>query len=203
MGAWASGPAEHEFRELPEKTGFSVDELRSLYKRFMQLCNEEGTLRQEDFEKIEHLQLNPIRSKIIRAFFDKRNFHKTEVGTVQEIGFVEFVTVVSYFKLPETNQTKEQAAELRRKKLRFLFNMHDTDSDETITLEEYKYVIEDLLSSYKTIEKETAKAIADSAMLEVANITGRSMENCGSITFEEFFQILQDVEVESKMNLRF
>lgn len=47
-----------------------------------------------------------------------RNFHSHSEGTVEEIGFEEFLTVMSYFRPPSLNMTEEQREELRRIKLR-------------------------------------------------------------------------------------
>ncbi|XP_036383328.1 tescalcin a [Megalops cyprinoides] len=206
MGAFQSVPNEHDFQELADKTGFSLEQIRNLHKRFKQLSHNEDTLRREDFNTISDLSCNPIRAQIIEAFFDKRNFHQDAEGSVQEIGFEEFLTVMSHFRPPELNMTEERREAVRREKLRFLFNMHDTDNDGTITLEEYRHVVEELLSRSGTIEKETAKAIADAAMLEVASITMGHMEPdefYEGITFDHFLKILNGVEIESKMHIRF
>lgn len=100
-----------------------------------------------------------------------RNFHQDGEGKVQEIGFEEFVVVMSHFRPPSDHMTEEQREKTRREKLRcasqcwsheldcltftwrwhqvkpafvcfsaVLFNMHDTDNDGTITLEEYRHV---------------------------------------------------------------
>lgn len=47
-----------------------------------------------------------------------RNFQKDDVGSVQEIGFEEFLTVMSYFRAPTHHITEEQKEEMRRAKLR-------------------------------------------------------------------------------------
>ncbi|KAG7480902.1 hypothetical protein MATL_G00061230 [Megalops atlanticus] len=206
MGAFQSVPNEQDFQELADKTGFSLEQIRNLHKRFKQLSHNEDTLRREDFNTIPDLSCNPIRAQIIEAFFDKRNFHQDAEGSVQEIGFEEFLTVMSHFRPPELNMTEERREAVRREKLRFLFNMHDTDNDGTITLEEYRHVVEELLSRSGTIGKETAKAIADAAMLEVASITMGHMEPdefYEGITFDHFLKILKGVEIESKMHIRF
>ncbi|KAL2092264.1 hypothetical protein ACEWY4_012062 [Coilia grayii] len=207
MGASKSVPTrEHDFEDLAERTGFSLDQINNLHKRFQWLNNHQETLRREDFEKVSHLSLNPIRSQIIQAFFDRRNFGKGGVGLVDEIGFEEFLTVMSYFKPPNKKLTNEETEANRTQKLRFLFNMHDTDNDGTITLDEYRHLVEKLLSTCETLEEDTAKAIADAAMLEVAKITVVHMEPhevYEGITFEQFQQILKGIEVERKMNIRF
>ncbi|XP_062334498.1 tescalcin b [Osmerus eperlanus] len=206
MGALQSFPGEPEYLDLAEKTGFSPEQIGILHKRFKQLSHNEDTLSRDNFNAIPDLACNPIRSEIIEAFFDKRNFHQNKVGMVEEIGFEEFLVVMSHFRPPSLNLTEEQKESVRREKLRFLFNMHDTNNDGTITLEEYRHVVEELLSRSGSLEKETAKGIADAAMLEVASISMGHMEPdefYEGITFEHFLKILKDIEIETRMNIRF
>ncbi|XP_064833879.1 tescalcin b isoform X2 [Oncorhynchus masou masou] len=139
MGALQSLSDEPEYRELAEKTGFSFEQIGILHKRFKQLSHNEDMLRRADLDTIPDLACNPIRTQIIEAFFDKRNFHQNGDGTVEEISFEEFLVVMSHFRPPALNMTEEQREKVRREKLRFLFNMHDTDNDGTITLEEYRH----------------------------------------------------------------
>ncbi|XP_065127533.2 tescalcin b isoform X1 [Paramisgurnus dabryanus] len=206
MGGFQSLPDDHHYRTLSKKTGFSLEQIGILHNRFKQLSKNEETLRKDDFKTIQDLESNPIRSQIIEAFFDRRNFQKDEVGSVDEIGFEEFLTVMSYFRAPSHHITEEQREEIRRAKLRFLFNMHDTDNDGTITLDEYRHVVEELLSRSGALGRETAKGIADAAMLEVASISVGPMapgEVYEGITFEHFLKILQGIEIETRMNIRF
>lgn len=206
MGSFQSLPDDHHYRTLSKKTGFSLEQIGILHNRFKQLSLNEETLRRDDFKKVPDLEDNPIRSQIVEAFFDRRNFQKDGVGSVEEIGFEEFLTVMSYFRAPALHTTEEQREEMRRAKLRFLFNMHDTDNDGTITLEEYRHVVEELLSRSGSLGKETAKGIADAAMLEVASISVGHMapdEFYEGITFEHFLKILKELEIETRMNIRF
>ncbi|XP_026153504.1 tescalcin b [Mastacembelus armatus] len=206
MGALQSLRGQPEYTDLAEKTGFSFVQIGVLHKRFKQLSSNGETLRKEQFNEISDLQCNPIRAQIIEAFFDKRNYRQGGEGKVEEIGFEEFLLVVSHFRPPSLRMTEEQREKVRREKLRFLFNMHDTDNDGTITLEEYRHVVEELLSHCGAMGMETAKSIADSAMLEVANISKGQMgpdEFYEGITFEHFVKLLKGFEIESRMNLRF
>ncbi|KAI7813394.1 tescalcin b isoform X2 [Triplophysa rosa] len=206
MGSFQSLPFDHHYRTLSKKTGFSLEQIGILHNRFKQLSLNEETLRRDDFNKVQDLKDNPIRSQIVEAFFDRRNFQKDGVGSMEEIGFEEFLTVMSYFRAPALHTTEEQREEIRRAKLRFLFNMHDTDNDGTITLEEYRHVVEELLSRSGSLGKETAKGIADAAMLEVASISVGHMapdEFYEGITFEDFLKILKELEIETRMNIRF
>ncbi|KAM9841581.1 tescalcin b isoform 2-T2 [Aulostomus maculatus] len=139
MGALQSFPAQPQFADLAEKTGFSCEQIGVLHKRFKQLSHNEETLRRDDFSGIPDLACNPIRSQIIEAFFDRRNFRQNMGGTVEEITFEDFLVVMSHFRPPSVDMTEEQRESVRQEKLRFLFNMHDTDNDGTITLEEYRH----------------------------------------------------------------
>ncbi|XP_047005730.1 tescalcin a isoform X3 [Ictalurus punctatus] len=142
MGSSHSDLREHEVQHLSETTGFSSEQIRNLHKRFKNLTHNSDTLSRGDLEKIGDLTFNPIRSQIIDAFFDKRNFRQDEVGTVEEIGFEEFLTVMSHFRPLNQELTQEDKDKIRKEKLHFLFNMHDKDNDGIITLDEYRQRVE-------------------------------------------------------------
>ncbi|KAM7051668.1 calcineurin B homologous protein 3 isoform 5-T5 [Molossus nigricans] len=138
MGAAHS--ASEEVRELVGKTGFSSDQIEQLHRRFKQLSGDQPTIRKENFNNVPDLELNPIRSKIVRAFFDKRNLRKGPSGLADEISFEDFLTIMAYFQPIDTAMDEEQVQLCRREKLRFLFHMYDSDSDGRITLDEYRNV---------------------------------------------------------------
>eukprot|EP00064_Thunnus_orientalis_P007696 superscaffoldBa00000871_g7718 len=178
MGALQSLPGQHEYIDLAEKTGFSCEQIGVLHKRFKQLSHNEETLRRDHFNEIPDLACNPIRSQIIGAFFDRRNFRLNEEGTVEEISFEEFLVVMSHFRPPSLHMTEEQR----------------------------ESVVEELLSRSGALGKDTAKSIADAAMLEVASISVGHMEPdefYEGITFEHFLKLLNGFEIESRMNIRF
>ncbi|XP_055003957.1 uncharacterized protein LOC110156297 isoform X2 [Boleophthalmus pectinirostris] len=57
-------------QELMQETGFSASHIQSLYERFEQLDQDgRGALRVEDFEVLSGLAVNPIKDRIIGAFF--------------------------------------------------------------------------------------------------------------------------------------
>ncbi|TKC50907.1 hypothetical protein EI555_010081 [Monodon monoceros] len=263
MGATHS--ASEEVRELEGKTGFSSDQIEQLHRRFKHLSGDQPTIRKENFNNIPDLELNPIRSKIVRAFFDNRNLRKGPSGLADEINFEDFLTIMSYFRPIDTTMDEERVQLCRKEKLRFLFHMYDSDSDGRITLEEYrnvKYapapagpsaspalrpgwrpkftasllhrqVVEELLSGNPHIEKESARSIADGAMMEAASVCVGRMEPdqvYEGITFDDFlkwvaeeggweggrglrwgcpltllrlFQIWQGIDIETKMHVRF
>nr|ACQ57946.1 Tescalcin [Anoplopoma fimbria] len=205
MGA-SQTRVEHKYQDLADKTGFSLEQINNLHKRYQQLSDNEETISRDNLDSIPALANNPIRKQIIEAFFDKRNQHQDEVGSCDEIGFEQFLMVMSHFRPPTLKTTVEEKEAMRKEKLRFLFNMHDTDNDGTITLVEYRKVVEELLSKSGDIGLEAARAIADVAMLEVASTNVPHMgpdDFYEGITFEHFEEILKGLEMETRMHIRF
>ncbi|KAK1160073.1 hypothetical protein AOXY_G21574 [Acipenser oxyrinchus oxyrinchus] len=206
MGAFHSRADDNYIRHLAKKTGFSVEQVEILHRRFKQLSRDEDTLQREHLYGIPDLECNPIRTQIVAAFFDKRNFDKdSPQGTVQEIGFEQFLTVMSHFRPLKLRMTEEQREQLRMEKLQFLFNMYDLDNDGKISLEEYRHVVYELLSQNPQIGNESA-AIADAAMLEAARICMGQMEPdevYEGITFQDFLKMWTGIDIETKMHVRF
>ncbi|PWA26631.1 hypothetical protein CCH79_00000887 [Gambusia affinis] len=227
MGALKSTPDPIEYSDLSEKTGFSLKQIRILHKRFRQLSDGDDVLRREHFRCISSLRYNPISVEIIEAFFNRRNFSPSLQGIADEIGFEEFLAVMSHFRPPTAKITDEQRKNIRREKLQcafclqgisnqclpvtgikvaffsaVIFNMHDSDGDGLITLEDYRHLVEELLSRSGALGKETAKAIANAAMFEVARTVGHTDPNefYEGITFEHFLKLLSNFEIESRMN---
>ncbi|KAM8797560.1 LOW QUALITY PROTEIN: calcineurin B homologous protein 3 [Eudromia elegans] len=168
MGSAHSLPAE--MRALADKTGFTAEQIEHLHRRFKQLSSEKPTLRREHFDSLPDLEFNPIRSRIVEAFFDRRNLRQEQAGLADEIDFEDFLTIMSYFRPLEPGMDEEQLQRLRTDKLRLLFHMYDRDRDGLITLQEYRSVVEELLSGNPHLEKGAATSIADGAMLEAANL---------------------------------
>ncbi|XP_023684710.2 tescalcin a [Paramormyrops kingsleyae] len=206
MGAFQSVHQEDNYEDLATRTGFSPEQIRNLHRRFKHLTKNGDKLRRDHFRVISDLELNPIQSQIIEAFFDKRNFQGNGRGTVSEIGFEEFLIVMSYFLPTDPNLTAEERESFRQRKLHFLFNMYDTDDDGKITVQEYRHVVQVLISQSDNLDQEEAKEIADAAMLEVASLAVVHMapdEFYEGITFEHFVKIWKGIEIEMKMHVRF
>ncbi|XP_006151652.1 calcineurin B homologous protein 3 [Tupaia chinensis] len=205
-----SGGESVSLRSPPPRVGqagsVSSDQIEQLQGRFKQLSGDQPTIRKENFNNVPDLELNPIRSKIVRAFFDNRNLRKGPSGLADEINFEDFLVIMSYFRPIDTSMDEEQVELSRKEKLRFLFHMYDSDSDGRITLEEYRNVVEELLSGNPHIEKESARSIADGAMREAASVCVGQMEPdqvYEGITFEDFLKIWQGIDIETKMHVRF
>ncbi|XP_053135814.1 calcineurin B homologous protein 3 isoform X3 [Hemicordylus capensis] len=202
----SSHSMSEEIQELAEKTGFTSDQIEHLHRRFKQLSGDQPTIRKENFDRIPDLEFNPIRTKIVQAFFDKRNLRQASSGLAEEINFEDFLTIMSNFRPVELNMDEEQLDRFRKQKLKFLFHMYDADSDGKITLKEYRKVVEELLSGNPHLDKESVRSIADGAMMEAASICVGQMEPdqvYEGITFEDFLKIWDGIDIETKMHVRF
>ncbi|XP_042193260.1 tescalcin a isoform X1 [Callorhinchus milii] len=213
MGSAHSLP-DIEIKRLMDKTDFTSEQIEILHKRFMHLSDGKPTMRhwfnfyihsKNSFESVPDLENNPIKTRIIKAFFDSRNLGLRSGETVEEITFENFLSILSFFQHMDENHGKEELDDCNRKKLRFLFNMYDTDQDGKISLRELKQVIDELLCK-KTTTENTSSSIADAAMIEAANICVGQMtpdQIYEGITFEDFLKIMKDMKIESKMHVRF
>ncbi|XP_023793652.1 calcineurin B homologous protein 3 [Cyanistes caeruleus] len=175
------------------------EQIEHLHRRFKQLSQDQLTIRKENFDSIPDLEFNPIRGKIVHAFFDKRNLRQESDGLADEINFEDFLTIMSYFRPIEMNMDEEQLDRFRKEKLKFLFHMYDSDHDGKITLQEYRNVVEELLSGNPHLEKESARSIADGAMMEAASICVGQMgpdQVYEGITFEDFLKMWQGRRAE-------
>ncbi|MEE6503826.1 hypothetical protein FKM82_004975 [Ascaphus truei] len=184
----------------------SAEQIEHLHKRFNCISGHQPTIRRSHLNSISDLDLNPIRSKIISAFFDKRNLQTGSGGFVQEINFEEFLTIMSYFRPLGEDMDEEHIHLCRKHKLKFLFNMFDSDNDSRISLDEYRNVVEELLSGNPNIEKDSARSIADGAMLEAASMCVGQMQPdqvYEGITFDDFLKIWAGMDIETKMHIRF
>ncbi|XP_078410198.1 calcineurin B homologous protein 3-like isoform X4 [Cetorhinus maximus] len=202
MGSSPSLPA-WEIRNLANTTGFTSEQIEILHRRFLHLTDGKDTMCKDCFDNIPDLECNPIKSRIVNAFFDKRNLGLQSIGTVDEITFENFLITLSFFQHMDNSHSKEDLEYYKTEKLRFLFRMYDTNGDGKITLDELREIIDDLLS--KTSEK-TSSSIADAAMLEAETICIGQTEPdqvYDGITFNDFFKIMQDIKIEAKMHVRF
>ncbi|GAB0196787.1 calcineurin Bous protein 3 [Grus japonensis] len=190
MGSAHSVPAE--MRELADRTGFTSEQIEHLHRRFKQLSRDQLTIRKENFDSIPDLEFNPIRGKIVHAFFDKRNLRQESDGLADEINFEDFLTIMSYFRPIEMNMDEEQLDRFRKEKLKFLFHMYDSDHDGKITLQEYRNV------TYGPSCPVTTEFPAPA----LTRCLGPDQVYEG-ITFDDFLKMWQGIDIETKMHVRF
>lgn len=189
---------------------FNWDQIKQLHQRFRLLSGDQPTIRPENFDNVLDLEFNPIRSRIVRAFFDNRNLGKGTGGLAEEITFEDFLTIIAYFKPLRSHLNKEEAELYRREKMRFLFHLYDEDGDGLITLQEYRRVVEDLLSANPQVERVWVRSVANSiarrALNEAARASDQPLEEgqpYQGITFEDFVKTWQGIDLEVKMQVSF
>lgn len=192
------------------KGDFSWSQIKQLHQRFRLLSGDQPTLRPQSFDNVLDLEFNPIRSRIVRSFFDNRNLGKGTSGMAEEITFQDFLTIISYFRPLRPRLSNEEAEKCRREKMRFLFNMYDQDGDGIITVQEYRRVVEDLLSANLQVARDSvrsiANAIAQGALKEASRASDQPVKGgqlYEGITFEDFLKTWKSLELEDKMQVRF
>lgn len=192
------------------KCDFSWEQIKLLHQRFRLLSGDQPTLRPENFDNVLDLEFNPIRSRIVHAFFDNRNLGKGTSGLAEEITFQDFLTIISYFRPLQPGLSKKEEERYRKDKMRFLFNMYDQDGDGIITLQEYRRVVGNLLSANPRVDsaslRSVTNAIAQEALKEASKVSDQPVtedQPYEGITFEDFVKTWQSLELEVKMQVSF
>ncbi|PFX16962.1 calcineurin B homologous protein 1-like [Stylophora pistillata] len=182
---------EEDIEELQNETGFSSNQIRRLYSRFKSLDKAtKGTLSRADFISIPELAINPIGERIIDAFF--MNEDSKESGE-ETCNFRQFVRTLAHFRPFE--QSKENPLNTREKKLQFTFKIYDLDNDGKISKDDLMQVLHMMVG--RNISDEQLGGIADRA------ISDADLDKDGVISFEELKRVLENVDMNSKMSIRF
>lgn len=178
---------EEEINEIQEETGFSPNQIVRLYSRFTNLDkNNNGFLSREDFLRIPELAINPLGDRIVHAFFQE--------SKEETVNFKQFMRVLARFRPTKTNANKNKL-NTREEKLKFAFQMYDLDSDDKISRDELLAVLHMMVGD--NISEEQLNSIADRTITE-ADTDGDFM-----ISFDEFAKVMDRVDVEQKMSIRF
>ncbi|XP_076830679.1 calcineurin B homologous protein 1 isoform X2 [Brachyhypopomus gauderio] len=192
MGSRASSLLrEEDIEEIKKETGFSHSQITRLYSRFHSLDKgENGALSREDFQRIPELAINPLGDRIINAFFCEGE---------DQVNFRGFMRTLAHFRPIEDNErNKDSASEplnSRNNKLLFAFRLYDLDRDDKISRDELLQVLRMMVGV--NISDEQLGSIADRTIQE-ADTNGDM-----SISFSEFIKVLEKVDVEQKMSIRF
>ncbi|XP_070835659.1 calcineurin B homologous protein 1 [Chaetodon auriga] len=182
---------EEEIEEIKKETGFSHSQITRLYSRFTSLDKgENGTLSREDFQRIPELAINPLGDRIINAFFPEGE---------DQVNFRGFMRTLAHFRPIEDNEKNKNSASeplnSRTNKLLFAFRLYDLDRDDKISRDELLQVLRMMVGV--NISDEQLGSIADRTIQE-ADTNGDN-----SISFNEFIKVLEKVDVEQKMSIRF
>lgn len=147
-------------------------------------------LRSEDFEAVRELSENPIRDRIVEAFF---------LPGQETLDFPSFVRVLAHFRPAEKNRSRDGAqqerANSRNRKLKFAFRLYDRDRDGKISRTELLQVLREMLGLQVT--EEQLQSIAERAIQEA------DLDKDGAISFDEFKKSLEKVNIDHKMSIRF
>ncbi|KAK7156338.1 hypothetical protein R3I94_006425 [Phoxinus phoxinus] len=177
--------------ELVQETGFSPAHIIRLYDRFKVLDKEgRGHLCPQDFGAIKELAMNPIRDRIISAFFSPGK---------ETVDFYTFVKIMAHFRPVDKDRPKDpnspEPINSRSNKLKFAFQLYDQDKDGKISRDELLKVLRDMLGMQVT--EEQLESIADRTIQEA------DLDRDDAISFEEFRKSLEKVNIDHKMSIRF
>ncbi|XP_075469562.1 calcineurin B homologous protein 1 [Ascaphus truei] len=181
---------DEEIEEIKKETGFSHSQITRLYSRFTSLDKgENGTLSREDFQRIPELAINPLGDRIINAFF---------VEGEDQVNFRGFMRTLAHFRPIDDNgkdTSNSEPLNSRSNKLLFAFRLYDLDKDDRISRDELLQVLRMMVGV--NISDEQLGSIADRTIQEA------DQDEDGAISFSEFVKVLEKVDVEQKMSIRF
>ncbi|XP_011812068.1 PREDICTED: calcineurin B homologous protein 1 [Colobus angolensis palliatus] len=170
----------------------SHSQITRLYSRFTSLDKgENGTLSREDFQRIPELAINPLGDRIINAFFPEGE---------DQVNFRGFMRTLAHFRPIEDNEKSKdvngpEPLNSRSNKLHFAFRLYDLDKDEKISRDELLQVLRMMVGV--NISDEQLGSIADRTIQEA------DQDGDSAISFTEFVKVLEKVDVEQKMSIRF
>ncbi|CAH8874923.1 unnamed protein product [Trichobilharzia szidati] len=176
---------QSEVEEIAEETGFSPKQIYRLYNRYSALDKTNaGYLRRHDFLLIPELAINPLGDRIVNEFFK---------DSQEELNFRQFVRKLARFRKVRSQQSTE--FNNRDAKLRFLFGMYDLDMDGRISSNELLGMLQMMVGANITVEQ--INNIGERTMAEA------DLDGDGYISYEEFVQAFDNVDIEQKMSIRF
>lgn len=137
------------------------------------------------------MAINPLGDRIINAFFPEGE---------DQVNFRGFMRTLAHFRPIEDNEKSKNAPtseplNSRTNKLLFAFRLYDLDRDDKISRDELLQVLRMMVGV--NISDEQLGSIADRTIQE-ADTNGDN-----SISFNEFIKVLEKVDVEQKMSIRF
>ncbi|KAM9071101.1 calcineurin B homologous protein 1 isoform X2 [Sarcophilus harrisii] len=148
-------------------------------------------LSREDFQRIPELAINPLGDRIINAFFPEGE---------DQVNFRGFMRTLAHFRPIEDNEKSKdvngpEPLNSRSNKLHFAFRLYDLDKDDKISRDELLQVLRMMVGV--NISDEQLGSIADRTIQEA------DQDGDSAISFTEFVKVLEKVDVEQKMSIRF
>uniref|UniRef100_A0A8C5WM31 Calcineurin like EF-hand protein 1 n=1 Tax=Leptobrachium leishanense TaxID=445787 RepID=A0A8C5WM31_9ANUR len=148
-------------------------------------------LCREDFQRIPELAINPLGDRIINAFF---------IEGEDQVNFRGFMRTLAHFRPIEDNEKSKDVSNSeplnsRNNKLLFAFRLYDLDKDDKISRDELLQVLRMMVGV--NISDDQLGSIADRTIQEA------DQDGDSAISFSEFVKVLEKVDVEQKMSIRF
>uniref|UniRef100_A0A8C4KPW4 Calcineurin like EF-hand protein 1 n=1 Tax=Dromaius novaehollandiae TaxID=8790 RepID=A0A8C4KPW4_DRONO len=173
-----------------ENGTLSCGAVRSILNYFKFSLPARSVIR-EDFQRIPELAINPLGDRIINAFFPEGE---------DQVNFRGFMRTLAHFRPIEDNEkSKDQNGpeplNSRSNKLHFAFRLYDLDKDDKISRDELLQVLRMMVGV--NISDEQLGSIADRTIQEA------DQDGDSAISFAEFVKVLEKVDVEQKMSIRF
>jgi len=154
-------------------THFDPEEIKRLGKRFRKLdIDNSGTLSIEEFMSLPELQQNPLVQRVIEIFDTDGN---------KEIDFKEFIEGISQFSVKGDKDAK----------LKFAFKIYDINQDGFISNGELFTVLKMMVGN--NLKEVQLQQIVDKTMIQF------DLNGDGKISYEEFCNVVQNMDVDKKM----
>uniref|UniRef100_A0A3Q2U2B7 Calcineurin-like EF-hand protein 1 n=1 Tax=Fundulus heteroclitus TaxID=8078 RepID=A0A3Q2U2B7_FUNHE len=175
---------EEEIEEIKKETGFSHSQITRLYSRFTSLDKGENGF----LGRIIKIPESPMCRRVVVSFRE------------DQVNFKGFMRTLAHFRPIEDNEKNKnpptsEPLNSRTNKLLFAFRLYDLDRDDKISRDELLQVLRMMVGV--NISDDQLGSIADRTIQE-ADTNG---DNC--ISFQEFIKVLEKVDVEQKMSIRF
>ncbi|OON21942.1 putative calcineurin B subunit [Opisthorchis viverrini] len=159
---------------LPELCStFDVEEIKRLAKRFKKLdLDGSGSLSVKEFMSLPELKQNPLVARVIEIFDTDGN---------GEVDFKEFINGMSQFSVKGDKEAK----------LRFAFKIYDMDKDGFISNGELFQVLKMMVGN--NLKDTQLQQIVDKTIMFA------DKDGDGRISFEEFCDVVSNLDVHKKM----
>ncbi|XP_078714209.1 calcineurin B homologous protein 1-like isoform X2 [Lampetra fluviatilis] len=155
-------------------------------------------LQDEEIEEIKR-ETGFTTSQITRLYSRFTSLDKGENGTLREdqVNFRRFMATLAHFRPMDGQKNVEanEALNSRSNKLKFAFKLYDLDNDDKISRQELLHVLRMMVGV--NISDEQLGSIADRTIQEA------DQDGDNAISFTEFEKVLEKVDVEQKMSIRF
>ena len=170
---------------ISKETGFTSKQIKRLYSRFAALDKDNtGHLTRSDFNRIPELNVNPLGKRVIDVLIE-------DCGQDDKINFRQFARIFSIFR--RSSKGDDINTNSKENKLKFLFSVYDRDGDNRINKDELLAILNMLVGGH--LPQEQMNAIVERTINELS-------EN-GEITFKQFCDTLQKIDIEDKMSMKF